>query len=153
MLAVLEEAKHTACPKDAQRKDRSRGGQVFLHGRHSPTESPDALVFPNSLDKPFDPHNVTRFIRNSLKEPDVTAHGFRSTIRDWMRAETSFDDILWHIQVDHVLGDRTSQAYGHNKLLDQRRSMMELWGEYCAKPAPEPKAGKVFKLSNKRRPA
>jgi hypothetical protein len=30
---------------------------------------------------------------------------------------------------------------------------MELWGEYCSKPAPEPKAGEVFNLADKRRPA
>ena len=70
-----------------------------------------------------------------------------------MRAETNFDDVLWKIQVDHVVGDKVDQAYGHNKLLDRRRGMMELWGEYCSKPAPKPQAGAVIKLSEKRRTA
>jgi hypothetical protein len=37
--------------------------------------------------------------------------------------------------------------------LERRRVMMELYDEYSSKPVPEPKAGKVFKLSDKRRSA
>ena len=72
-----------------------------------------------------------------------------------MRAETNFKDVLWKIQADHSLGNgnKSDKSYGHNKLLEHRRVMLKEWGEYCSKPVPEPKAGKVVKLSSKRRSA
>lgn len=112
--------------------------------------SPDALVFPSPRTgaeiKTSSPAN---FVSNTLKwEIKITPHGFRSTLRDWMRAETEFKEVLWKAQVDHQLGDGTptDEAYGHDLLLEQRRGMMKLWDEYCAKPRPEPQTGKVLKL-------
>jgi hypothetical protein len=71
-----------------------------------------------------------------------------------MRAETNFPDVLWKIQVDHKLGvDAADSAYGHDLLFERCREMMERYDDYCSKPVPEPKAGKVFKLTDKRRTA
>ena len=57
------------------------------------------------------------------------------------------------IQVDHKVGiDKSDDAYGQDKLLEQRRPFLELWGEYCSKPAPEPQTGDVVvNLSDKRK--
>jgi hypothetical protein len=83
----------------------------------------------------------------------TTPHGLRSTLRDFCRANR-FPAEWWEIQVDHRLGDKTSQSYGPNPLTEERRGMMELWGKHCSKPAPELKAtGKLLKLSDKRRSA
>jgi integrase len=133
MLAVLEEAQK-------RRRD----------------QSPDAVLFPAQWSKDGLLHreNFSTFIRKQLGwEIHVTIHGFRSTLRDWCRAN-KFPGEWWDIQVDHVLGDKTSQSYGHNPLLEERRRMMEQWGEYCSKPAPEPQTGDVVvNLADKRRPA
>jgi integrase len=151
MLAVLEEAKNIAypkiqSPKHSPRKKHERP-QIFPRARHTPDQSPEALVLPNSVNKPFDPVYVARFIREGLKEKNVTPHGFRSTIRDWMRAETDFKDILWKIQVGHAIGENKSdRSYGHDPLLEQRREMFERWGEFCSKPAPE---GKVLRYKRR----
>jgi hypothetical protein len=82
-------------------------------------------------------------------------HGFRSTLRDWRGAKTHFDDVLWKIQVDHKRGvDAADNAYGPDLLLDRRREMMNLYDEYgSTPPVPEPKTGKVVKISDKRRTA
>src|SRR5262249_27225781 len=82
----------------------------------------------------------------------ITGHGFRSTLRDWCRANR-FPGEWWDIQVDHKLGNKTSQAYGHDKLVEERRGMMELWGEYLSHPAPELKTDGVVNLAEKRRSA
>jgi integrase len=133
MLAVLEEAKK-------RRAD----------------QSPDAVLFPAKWtgDGLLHRENVSTFIRKQLGwETHVTIHGFRSSLRDWCRAK-GFPAEYWDIQVDHVLGNKTSQSYGHNPLLEERRRMMEQWGEYCSKPAPEPQTGDVVvNLADKRRPA
>jgi integrase len=77
---------------------------------------------------PADGRHLNHFIREVLQwEVGITGHGFRSTLRDWCRANR-FPGEWWDIQIDHKLGDATSKAYGHDKLLGQRRGMMELWG-------------------------
>jgi hypothetical protein len=42
------------------------------------------------------------------------------------------------MQVDHVVGeDDSDDSYGHDKMEEDRREMMEKWGEYCSSE-PEP---------------
>jgi integrase len=116
--------------------------------------SDDALVFPGPFSGKAVTHSdVSHFILHCFKwETKITAHGLRSTLKDWCRVN-EFPMDWYEIQVDHVLGNSVGQAYGHDTLLDQRRDMMEAWGEYCSTPAPEPKAGEVIPISSKRRSA
>jgi integrase len=121
--------------------------------KHDVDQSPNALVFPGHKDgRQFGESAHVNFLNYAFKwETKVTLHGFRSTLRDWWRANR-FPPEWWDIQVDHVSGNRVSQAYGHDPLLEERRGVMELWGEYCSKPAPpEPKANDVVVLADKRR--
>lgn len=116
----------------------------------------EAFMFPNRYKAPIRATVPPNFLAITFKwETKLTAHGFRSTLRDWCRANR-FPPEWWDIQVDHAIGNgnKASQAYGHDTLLEQRRGMMELWGEYCSKPAPEPQTGDVVvKLSDKKRRA
>jgi integrase len=125
-------------------------------GKHDLDQSPKALIFPGHKNgRPFGESAHVNFLHHSLEwETRVTLHGFRSTLRDWWRANR-FPRELWEIQVDHVRGNKTSQAYGHDSLLEERRGPMELWGECCSRPfPPEPKANKiVVNLNTKRKTA
>jgi integrase len=160
MHTVLKLAEQIVYPKDSSKigdyhKNR---GPIYQNARHAPDVSPEAFVFPNEKNQPSDNSNVARFMREHIgwknKEKYCTPHGFRSTLRDWMRAKTNFRDELWQIQSDHALGrNRSDRSYGHDKLLEERRVMMEEYGEFITKPAPEPKADRVVKLSEKRRSA
>jgi integrase len=95
-----------------------------------------ALIFPSYHGGPYKINSCSRFIGYTLKwESEITLHGFRSTLRDWCRAN-GYPNEWWEIQVDHVLGDKTSQSYGHDPLLEQRRQMMTAWGEHCDRPTP-----------------
>jgi integrase len=69
---------------------------------------------------------------------DVTAHGFRSTFKDWARQYVKFnhqpyDDDLTELALAHVNNDSTRSAYARNALLDERRPLMEEWAQYCQK--------------------
>jgi integrase len=69
---------------------------------------------------------------------DVTAHGFRSTFKDWARQYVKFshkpyDDDLTELSLAHVNNDSTRAAYARNALLDERRPLMEEWAQYCKK--------------------
>jgi integrase len=102
-------------------------------------QSPKAFVFPSPTNPHGGPHNqgsCAQFVQQTLKwETLFHMHGFRSTLRDWCRAN-GYSPHLWEIQVDHQLGDKTSQSYGHDPMFEQRRQMMTAWGEYCARPVP-----------------
>ena len=141
-------------------------------------QSDDALVFPSDKNGgKITLQSLSRFIRENLEWPNIQPHGFRSTLRDWMRAETNFDDILWKRQVDHKSGfapgagihlldkhllekrsDQTDQAYGHDPVLNRRRVVMEQYDDFHTPPpaksvAAKPVDDKVVVPLKKRRPA
>jgi integrase len=69
---------------------------------------------------------------------DVTAHGFRSTFKDWVRQyvkfnHQSYDDDVSELALAHVNNDSTRAAYARNALLEERRPLMEEWAQYCQK--------------------
>ena len=96
---------------------------------------PNALVFPSPRGGEYEISSCSQFIRQSLRwEAKTTVHGFRSTFVDWARANR-FPAHLIDLQLDHVLGNKVGQAYGHDKLIEERRAMMRQWGDYCSRPA------------------
>jgi integrase len=116
-------------------------------------QSPDAIVFRSSQGQPqpMVRQTLRNVARKLLKwDVEITNHGFRSTLKDWCRAN-KFPMDWYEIQVDHVLGNKVGQAYGHDPLIEERRGMMEAWGQYCSQPAPEPHSADVVKLSEKRK--
>ena len=65
-----------------------------------------------------------------MKRDDLTAHGFRSTFRDWA-AETGQPSDIAEAALAHTLGSKVQAAYQRGDLLDRRRKLMESWGEFC----------------------
>jgi integrase len=66
---------------------------------------------------------------------DITAHGFRSTFRDWAAECTNFSREVVEMALAHVIEDKTEAAYRRGDLFDKRRRLMDAWAEYCGKPA------------------
>lgn len=66
-------------------------------------------------------------LRRFLKR-DVTAHGCRSTFRDWA-AETCQDPILSEKALMHATGNEVQQAYLRSDLLEARRPLMQAWAD------------------------
>lgn len=61
----------------------------------------------------------------------VVPHGFRSSFRGWTRAQ-GWPDHLGEMALAHVDKDRVRAAYARDDLLEERRPMMEAWGEFAA---------------------
>ena len=59
----------------------------------------------------------------------VTAHGFRSTFRDWVEDCTEIDPLLAEAQLAHAKG-KVERAYRRHSAVERRREMMTLYGEY-----------------------
>ncbi len=60
-----------------------------------------------------------------------TAHGFRSSFRDWAGNETHFPRELAEHALAHVIGDKAEQAYRRSDALARRRELMEAWARLC----------------------
>ena len=71
----------------------------------------------------------------------VTAHGFRSSFRDWAAEQTNYPHEVAEMALAHVVKNRVEAAYRRGDLLDKRRSLMATWAAFCeSRPAVKIKA-------------
>jgi hypothetical protein len=70
-----------------------------------------------------------------MKRTDLTAHGFRSTFRDWAAEATDFARDTVEMALAHAVENKVEAAYRRGDLLEQRRKLMEAWGSYATRPA------------------
>jgi integrase len=71
---------------------------------------------------------------------DLTAHGFRSTFRDWSAERTNFPHEVAEMALAHTVGDKVEAAYRRGDLFNKRRALAEAWSKYCS-TAPVPESG------------
>jgi integrase len=76
---------------------------------------------------------------------DLTAHGFRSTFRDWAAERTAFPREVAEMALAHTIGDKVEAAYRRGDLFEKRQKMMDAWDDYCA-TVYEDGAGKVVPI-------
>ena len=62
---------------------------------------------------------------------NVTAHGFRSTFRDWAGETTAHPREVIEHALAHQLKDKAEAAYSRGTLFDKRRRLMDDWAKYC----------------------
>ncbi len=63
----------------------------------------------------------------------ITAHGFRSTFRDWAGETTAYPREVIEHALAHQLKDKAEAAYQRGDLLDKRRRLMADWAKHCSK--------------------
>jgi integrase len=103
---------------------------VQLQGIH------DDLVFPSPRDQViFSDMVLTAFLRRVKAPSDTpdriaTAHGFRSSFRDWC-SEKGYPRDLAERALAHTVSNKVEAAYHRTDLLEQRRPMMDAWANYC----------------------
>jgi integrase len=78
----------------------------------------------------------------------ATAHGFRSTFRDWAGDCTNFPREVIEAALAHVVDSETERAYRRGDALEKRRKLMEAWAGYLAKIPT--KSAKVIDLGEAR---
>ena len=85
--------------------------------------------------------NGKRLSENALldrcrkEDLDCTPHGFRSSFRDWAKAEYRARFEAIELALAHNVGTSVTQAYDRDTLVQERRAMMQQWGDYLD-PAP-----------------
>jgi integrase len=92
----------------------------------------ETLVFPSSKrGKPMSDMTLTAVLRR-MGHGDVTAHGFRSTFRDWAAESTNYPGDLAEMALAHSVGDKVEAAYRRGDMLAKRFRMMNDWAKFCA---------------------
>lgn len=100
-----------------------------LEGMRTEGAQPDALIFAGP-DGAIPSNNFLSALLKRMKQP-VTAHGFRSTFKDWCREYTGYADEVSELALAHVNSDATRAAYARSELIDKRRSLMQDWEQFC----------------------
>jgi len=89
------------------------------------------LVFEGvKLGRPMSDMTLTMLLRRM--KVNATAHGFRSSFRDWAAEATNFPREVAEAALAHAVESRVEAAYRRSDLLEKRRKLMEQWARYCA---------------------
>ena len=111
----------------------SKRALEILHNQKGMHET---LVFPSIRDqKELSDMALSSLLRRVNAPSDIagrvaTAHGFRSSFRDWC-SEHGYARDLAERSLAHAVANKVEAAYHRTDLLEQRRPMMEHWGQYC----------------------
>ena len=104
-------------------------------------QSEDAFVFPGGRNgRPLSNMAFLMLLRR-MGLGDVTAHGFRSSFRDWVAERTNFPAEVAEMALAHTVSDKTVAAYNRSDLFERRRRLMTAWATFCT--VPEQKAQRM----------
>jgi integrase len=67
-----------------------------------------------------------------LSAEDVTTHGFRSTLEDWIAETTDYPEEVRKLALAHAVSDKTEAAYRRGDLLAKRHRLMADWERFCS---------------------
>jgi integrase len=102
------------------------GGYVFPGGRRGTPLSNMAFLM----------------LLRRMGRAEITAHGFRSTFRDWAAERTGYPREVAEMALAHAIGDKAEAAYRRGDLFNKRTRLMEDWAKYCG--TVQKPAGKVL---------
>ena len=101
-------------------------------------ERQSEVVFPGRrLDRPLSNMAFLAVLKR-MGRPDLTAHGFRSSFRDWAAERTDHSRDVVEMALAHSIGDKVEAAYRRGDLFEKRTLLMEEWAGHCF---PEAMAG------------
>jgi integrase len=90
------------------------------------------FVFPGRTPgKPLGEAALYEALTRTMGMSSVTAHGFRSSFKDWSR-KRGFAPELSELALAHGVGNKTVAAYARDDLLDERRPLMAAWDAFLS---------------------
>ena len=89
------------------------------------------FVFPGTrVGRPLSNMSMLMNLRR-MNRGELTAHGFRSSFRDWAAERTSFPAEVAEMALAHTVGDKVEAAYRRGDMFDKRRQLGEAWSRFC----------------------
>jgi integrase len=93
------------------------------------------LVFPGpKVHQPMTDRALT-YPLEQMGRGDLTAHGFRSTFRDWAAEATGYPNHVVEQALAHTIGNAVEAAYRRGDLFEKRVALMDEWAAFLARPA------------------
>lgn len=92
------------------------------------------LVFAAVRGGPLSDMTLTAVLRRM--EVPATAHGFRSTFRDWAAERTNYPRDVAEMALAHAIGDKVEAAYRRGDLFGKRQRLMSDWARFLGQPSP-----------------
>ena len=66
-----------------------------------------------------------------MGNPELTAHGFRSTFKDWVSECTHYPSEVSEMALAHTIDNKVEAAYRRGDLFRKRIALMEDWARFC----------------------
>lgn len=90
------------------------------------------LVFPSPRGGMLSDMTLTGVLRRM--KVGVTAHGFRSTFRDWVAESTTFPNEVAEMALAHTISNKSEASYRRGDMFEKRAVMMEEWARFVYTP-------------------
>jgi integrase len=87
-------------------------------------------VFPSPTGKEFSDAAMSAVLKR-MNVP-ATAHGFRSSFRDWAAETTGFASEVVEMGLAHAVGNKVEAAYRRGDLFQKRRELSQQWADYLS---------------------
>jgi integrase len=95
------------------------------------------FVFPGGKKgKPLSNMAMLKLLKRMGRD-DLTAHGFRSTFRDWAAERTTFPREVVEMALAHTIESKVEASYRRGDLFQKRRQLMEAWARFCGTIRPQ----------------
>jgi integrase len=108
-----------------------RALQILKNLAPSDDDQPREYVFRGGKEgKPLSNMALLALLKR-MKRDGLTAHGFRSTFRDWAAEKTDFPSELAEMALAHVISNKVEAAYRRGDLFEKRRQLMKEWAKHC----------------------
>lgn len=92
------------------------------------------LVFPAPRGGPLSDMSLLAVIKRMGFKEKTTAHGFRSTFKDWATEETDVQDFISEMALAHDVSDDVMKAYRRSDLTGKRLKLMRQWSQFLGYP-------------------
>ena len=94
------------------------------------------LLFSNaSCARPIGKNEVGKLLPRLLKaignDDHAVAHGFRSTLKDWVHETRDYPAEVIEQALGHRIKSSVERAYRRGDLFERRRHLMADWEKYC----------------------
>ena len=73
---------------------------------------------------------LTALRRMGFPKDEMTGHGFRAIARTMLAERLGVNESVIETQLAHNVSDSLGRAYNRTTFVDQRRAMMQEWGDY-----------------------
>jgi integrase len=89
------------------------------------------LVFPGAKQgRPLSDMTLTKVLRSGGLNGMATAHGFRSSFKDWCAEIAQVRDEVSEAALAHKIPNKVRAAYLRTNFLDERRGLMQRWTDF-----------------------